>query len=100
MKRINFTAWHGFAPLNFHDTIITNNNRSILNDQYFFDIGILYPGLEIKFFFQGAQMHLQKPLKGVVYRNQYIYGLPAADLREPQENSREPSAPGTPGIKG
>ena len=23
------------------------------------------------------QLHLQKPLKGVVYRNQYIFGLPA-----------------------
>ena len=28
-------------------------------------------------FFQGAQLHLQKSLTGVVYRNQYIFGLPA-----------------------
>ena len=34
-------------------------------------------GLKIKFFFQGAQLHLQKLPKGVVYRNQYIFGLPA-----------------------
>ena len=33
-------------------------------------------GLEIMFFFQGAQLHLQKLPIGVVYRNQYIFGLP------------------------
>ena len=27
--------------------------------------------------FQGAQLHLAKLLKGAVYRNQYIFGLPA-----------------------
>ena len=28
-------------------------------------------------FFPGAQLHFQKLPKGVVYRNQYIFGLPA-----------------------
>ena len=37
-----------------------------------------YTGLEsIITFFQGAQLHLQKLPKGDVYRNQYIFGLPA-----------------------
>ena len=39
-------------------------------------IYMISPGLEIKYFFQGAQMHLQKLPKGVVYRNRYILGLP------------------------
>ena len=34
-------------------------------------------GLEIKLFFQGAQLHLQKLPKVVLYRKQYIFGLPA-----------------------
>ena len=38
---------------------------------------IMMRGLEIEFFFQGAQLHLQKLPEGVVYRNQYILGLPA-----------------------
>ena len=37
---------------------------------------IVSPGLEIKFF-QGAQLHLQKLHNGVVYRNQYKFGLQA-----------------------
>ena len=35
------------------------------------------PGLEIKDFFQGAQLHLQNLTQGVVYRNKYILRLPA-----------------------
>ena len=35
------------------------------------------PGLEIKFFFQGAQLALSKLPEGVVYSNQYNFGLPA-----------------------
>ena len=35
------------------------------------------PGLEIKFFFQGTKLHHQKLPKGVLYRNKYIFGLPA-----------------------
>ena len=34
-------------------------------------------------------LHLHKLLRGVGYRNQYIFGL-CKSLREPQENSEEP----------
>ena len=34
-------------------------------------------GSKLSFVFQGAQLHLQKLPKGAVYRNQYIFGLPA-----------------------
>ena len=34
-------------------------------------------GLEIEIFFQGAKFHLLKLPRDVVYRNQYIFGLPA-----------------------
>ena len=35
-------------------------------------------GFKIKLlFFQGAELHLQKLLKDFVYRDQYIFGLPA-----------------------
>ena len=40
-------------------------------------------GFEIKFFFQGAQLHLQKLPEDAVYRNQYIFGLPAPPNFEP-----------------
>ena len=35
-------------------------------------------GLEIKLFFQGDQLLLQKLPKDVLYRKRYIFGLPAA----------------------
>ena len=54
-------------------------------------------GLEIKVLFNGAPLHLLKLFKGILYRNQYILVLPAnKNLRETQENLREPRAPGLP----
>ena len=44
------------------------------------DTNPIWQGSELIFFFKGAaaQLHLQKPVpEGVVYRTQYILGLPA-----------------------
>ena len=34
-------------------------------------------GLKLSFLFQGVQLHIQKLFEGAVYKNQYIFGLPA-----------------------
>ena len=51
-------------------------------------------------FFQGAQFHLYKLPKGVVYTvyNPVHLWAPCRYLREPQANSREPLAPSHPII--
>ena len=38
--------------------------------------GMMGHGSKSSFFFQKAQLHLQKLLKGVMYRKQFIFGLP------------------------
>ena len=43
-------------------------------------------GSYLSAFFQGAQLHLQRLLKGAMYRNKYIFGLPRENLRESQES--------------
>ena len=47
-------------------------------------------GLEIKLFFQGAHLHLQKLTKGVLYRKQYIFGLPSEILESRRRNQGSP----------
>ena len=47
-------------------------------------------GLEIKTFFQGAQFYRQMLPEGVVYRNQYIFGLPAEIWGSRRRNQGSP----------
>ena len=65
-------------------SVFQNSNRlvkigtSLQNIQAGIGLKINYKGFSVlrdKFFFQGTQLHLQKLLKGAVYRNQYMTSL-------------------------
>ena len=54
---------------------------------------------KLSVFFQGAQLHLQKLHKGVAYRNQYIFGLPAEIWGSPRRIQGSPGLPAPPNFR-